>query len=93
LGGTRWEEIPDYINMLSYLFVVHYMLAVRLETTSGEIVKMLGYLNPIGRALLANFVIIPIIGIFIARFFDLPPEMRRLFFFLTEKERDRRFLF
>jgi hypothetical protein len=54
-------------------------------------VKTLGHLNLIGRALLANFVIIPIIGIFIARFFDLPPEMRRLFFyFLTEKERDRR---
>jgi hypothetical protein len=31
-------------------------------------VKALGHLNLIGRALLANFVIIPIIGIFIARF-------------------------
>jgi hypothetical protein len=30
------EEIPKYINMLSYLFVVVYMLSVPLETTRGE---------------------------------------------------------
>jgi hypothetical protein len=36
------EEIPKYINMLSYLFVVVYMLSVQLETTRGEIIKTLG---------------------------------------------------
>jgi hypothetical protein len=30
------ERIPEYINILSYLFVVVYMLSVPLETTSGE---------------------------------------------------------
>jgi hypothetical protein len=29
-------EIPAYINMLSYLFVVVYMLSVPLETTRGN---------------------------------------------------------
>src|SRR5215510_15350148 len=29
-----------------------------------------------GRALLANFVIIPILGIIIAQFFDLPPDIK-----------------
>jgi hypothetical protein len=53
------EEIPAYINLLSYLFVVVYMLSVPLETTRGEIIKALGDFNMMGRALLANFIIIP----------------------------------
>jgi predicted Na+-dependent transporter len=36
-----------------------------------------------GRALLANFVIIPIIGIIIAQFFDLAPEIRTGFLLLV----------
>jgi BASS family bile acid:Na+ symporter len=77
------EEIPEYINMLSYLFVVVYMLSVPLETTRGEILKTLGDLNLMGRSLAANFVIIPIIGIIIAQFFDLPPQMRTGFLLLA----------
>jgi predicted Na+-dependent transporter len=77
------EKIPEYINILSYLFVVVYMLSVPLETTRGEIVKTLGHLNLMGRALLANFVIIPIIGILIAQFFDLPREIRTGFLLLV----------
>ena len=77
------EQIPEYINTLSYLFVVVYMLSVPLETTRGEIIQTLGHFNLMGRALLANFVIIPIIGIIIARFFDLPPEIRTGFLLLA----------
>src|SRR5262245_9946506 len=62
--------------MLSYLFVAVYMLSVPLETTRGEIIQTLRQWSLTGRGLLANFVIIPIIGIIIARFFDLPPAMR-----------------
>jgi bile acid:Na+ symporter, BASS family len=77
------EEIPAYINMMSYLFVVVYMLSVPLETTSGEITKTLGDLNLMGRAFLANFVIIPILGIIIARFFELPPDIKTGFLLLA----------
>ena len=77
------EEIPEYINILSYLFVAVYMLSVPLETTRGEIIKTLGHFNLIGRALLANFVIIPILGIVIAQFFDLPPDIRTGFLVLA----------
>jgi predicted Na+-dependent transporter len=77
------EEIPEYINLLSYLFIVVYMLSVPLETTSGEIIKTLGHLNLMGRALLANFVIIPILGFIIARLFDLPPDIRTGFLLLA----------
>jgi bile acid:Na+ symporter, BASS family len=77
------EQIPEYINLLSYLFIVVYMLSVPLETSSGEILQTLGNLNLMGRALLANFVIIPILGILIARFFDLPADIRTGFFLLA----------
>jgi bile acid:Na+ symporter, BASS family len=77
------EDIPAYINVLSYLFVAIYMFSVPLETTRGAIIKTLGDLNLIGRALLANFVIIPILGFLIARFLDLPPEIRTGFLLLA----------
>ena len=77
------EEIPAYINLLSYLFVVLYMFSVPLETTRGEIIGYLKDFNLMGRALLANFVIIPILGIIIARFFDLPPDFRTGFLLLA----------
>lgn len=77
------EQIPEYINLLSYLFIVVYMLSVPLETRSGEILQTLGNLNLMGRALLANFVIIPILGILIARFFDLPADIRTGFLLLA----------
>jgi BASS family bile acid:Na+ symporter len=70
------KEIPEYINMLSYLFVVLYMFSVPLETTRGEIMEHFKNFNLMRRALLANFVIIPILGFVIAYFLDLPPEIR-----------------
>jgi BASS family bile acid:Na+ symporter len=77
------EEIPAYINVLSYLFVAVYMLSVPLETTRGEIIKTMSNFNLMGRSLLANFIIIPILGIVIAQFFDLPPDIRTGFLLLA----------
>jgi BASS family bile acid:Na+ symporter len=77
------EGLPAYINLLSYVFVVTYMISVPLETTHGEIIKSLGQLNLMGRALLANFVIIPVLGFAIARIFDLPPDIRIGFLLLA----------
>ena len=69
------EETPAYINILNYLFIVVYMLSVPLETTRGEIIHTLGHWNLMGRALLANFVIIPILGIIITQFLVLPSDV------------------
>ena len=52
------------------------MLSVPLETTRGEIIGALGHWNLMGRALLANFVIIPILGIIITQFLVLPSDVR-----------------
>ena len=77
------EEIPEYINMLGYLFVVVYMFSVPLESTRGEIIEHFKNFNLMGRALLANFVIIPMLGFIIARFFDLPPDFKTGFLLLA----------
>jgi BASS family bile acid:Na+ symporter len=77
------ENFPAYINVLTYAFVVMYMLSVPLETTHGEIIKTFGQFNLMGRALLANFVIIPILGFAIARMFDLPPDIKIGFLLLS----------
>src|SRR4029077_19548215 len=68
---------------LNYLFVAIYMFSVPLETTRGAISQTLGDLNLIGRALLANFVIIPILGFVIAYCLDLPPLIRTGFLLLA----------
>jgi BASS family bile acid:Na+ symporter len=77
------EEIPEYINMLSYLFVVLYMFSVPLESTRGEIIRYFKDTNLMGRALLANFVIIPILGFVISRFFYQPLDFRTGFLLLA----------
>jgi BASS family bile acid:Na+ symporter len=77
------EGLPAYINLLTYVFIVTYMISVPLETTHGEIIKTLGHLHLMGRALLANFVVIPILGFAIARIFDLPPDIKIGFLLLA----------
>jgi len=76
-------EIPEYINLLGYLFVVLYMFSVPLESTRGEIIQYFKDINLMGRALLANFVVIPILGFIIARFLPLPPDFRIGFILLA----------
>jgi len=76
-------EIPEYINLLGYLFVVLYMFSVPLESTRGEIIQYFKDISLMGRALLANFVVIPILGFIIARFLHLPPDFRIGFLLLA----------
>jgi BASS family bile acid:Na+ symporter len=70
------ETFPAYINILSYLFVIVYMLSVPLGTTPGEITGTLRNRDLMGCALLANFIVIPVLGVILVRVFDLPPAIR-----------------
>jgi BASS family bile acid:Na+ symporter len=70
------EQFPAYVNNLSYLFVIVYMLSVPLETTSGEIIETLRDRHLMGRALLANFLIVPLLGAILVHAFALPLEIR-----------------
>ena len=70
------ESFPEYINILNYLFVGVYIFSVTLETTHAEIVAELTDRRQMGLTLLANFVIVPIVGFILVRALDLRPEIR-----------------
>jgi BASS family bile acid:Na+ symporter len=77
------ETLPAYVNILYFLFIIIYLISVMLETTSGEVITTLRDLSLTGRALLANVVLIPILGIVLAHVFDLRPEVRLGFLLLA----------
>jgi BASS family bile acid:Na+ symporter len=74
--GGDVEQFPAFVNILTYIFVIVYMLSVPLETTSGEIIETLRDRYLMGRALLANFFIVPILGVMLVHMFDLSLEIR-----------------
>ena len=69
-------EVPLYIKSLMYVFVAIYMLSVMLESTSGEVVTMLKDRRRMGLALLANLVVVPLLGFVLVRLLDLRPDIR-----------------
>jgi bile acid:Na+ symporter, BASS family len=77
------ENLPAYVKILSELFVVVYMLSVALETTHGQIMATLRDFRLMGCALLANLVIVPVLGVILARLLDLPLEIRTGFLMLA----------
>jgi BASS family bile acid:Na+ symporter len=77
------EHLPAYIKILTYLFVVIYMLSVALETTRREIVATVRDFRLMGYALLANLIIVPGLSVLLVRVLDLPPEMRTGFLILA----------
>ncbi|HTN71674.1 MAG TPA: bile acid:sodium symporter [Methylomirabilota bacterium] len=70
------ESFPEYINILNYLFVAVYIFSVALETTHAEIVAEFRDKRRMGLTLLANFVIVPIVGLTLVRALELRPEIR-----------------
>jgi predicted Na+-dependent transporter len=77
------ETLPAYAKLLAYLFVIVYMLSVALETTRGQIMGTFTDRRQMGRALLANFVIVPLLGVILARLFALSPDVRIGFLLLA----------
>ena len=69
-------EFPLYIKILLVAFVVVYFFSVTLETARGPIIETLRDFRLMGYALLANFVLVPILGVIIALGFDLSPDIR-----------------
>jgi len=77
------EELPVYVKLLSFLFIVIYMISVMLETTRGEMLGTLGNFSLTGRALLANLVLVPVISLVLAQLFELRPEIQLGFLLLA----------
>jgi len=69
-------EVPLYAKILSYFFVVVYMVSVTMEYTQGEIRTMLKDRRRMGFALLANIVIVPILAFVLVRLLPLRPDIR-----------------
>jgi BASS family bile acid:Na+ symporter len=69
-------EVPLYAKILSYLFVVVYMVSVAMESTQGEIRTMLKDTRRMGFALLANIVIVPILAFVLVSLLPLRPDIR-----------------
>ncbi|MGH7795241.1 MAG: bile acid:sodium symporter family protein [Candidatus Binatia bacterium] len=69
-------DAPLYVKLLMYVFVAVYMVSVMLETTSGELTTMLQDRRKMGRGLLANLVIVPILGFILVRLLNLAPDIR-----------------
>ena len=70
------EVVPENVRILSYLFMIAYMLSVGLETKHGQIASILGEPRLIASALLANLVLVPIAGLILTRLIPVPPEFR-----------------
>jgi bile acid:Na+ symporter, BASS family len=63
-------------GLLSYLFLVSTMLAIGLTVTGGEILAALRDRRLMGRLLLANFVLVPLLGYLLIVFVPLPQSAK-----------------
>jgi bile acid:Na+ symporter, BASS family len=68
------ELIPVHIQILSFLFLVAYLLSVGLETKLSEIADLLADRGLVARSLLANLVLVPALGLLLVGLFDLTPD-------------------
>jgi BASS family bile acid:Na+ symporter len=70
------DIIPDYLRVLTYLFLIAYMLSVGLETTHGEIQSTLRDSKLTAFALLANWVLVPIVAVILTSIIKIDPDIR-----------------
>ncbi len=77
------ENLPAYVKLLSFLFIIIYMISVMLETTRRDLIETLGDWSLTGRALVANVVLVPLLGLGLAQLFELRPEVRLGFLLLA----------
>jgi len=70
-------------KMLTYLFLVTAMLSVGMQTTTRDLRSLLASKGLLLRALLANFVVVPIIGILLTRMLPLTPGATVAFLLLA----------
>jgi bile acid:Na+ symporter, BASS family len=65
-------DIP--CKVLSYIFVISTMLTIGLRVTGHEILSSLNDRKLMARVLLANIVLVPLLGILIAKIFQLSAD-------------------
>jgi len=65
------------------LFLIAVMLSIGLEVTAGECLAVLRNRRLMLSALLANFVLVPLLGLGIAKMFSMPPAIEMGFLLLA----------
>jgi BASS family bile acid:Na+ symporter len=68
------NPLPGYIQVVIFLFLFTFLLSVALEKPKQEILTLMKS-NLMGRSLVANFILLPILGMILAWLFRLPPEI------------------
>ncbi|OLP18677.1 Na+-dependent transporter [Leptolyngbya sp. 'hensonii'] len=68
------SPLPSYIQIVIFLFLFTFLLSVALEKPKQEILTLMKS-SLMGRSLFANFILLPILGVILARLFRLPPEI------------------
>jgi bile acid:Na+ symporter, BASS family len=67
LGPLAW--------LLAYVFLVSAMLSIGLEVTGRQVLGTLGNASLMGRALEANLVVVPALGLALVRLFPMSPDV------------------
>ena len=68
-------EVSGLARACTYLFLVSMMLSIGLEVTGRQMLDSLRNTSLVGRALLANLVLVPLLGLLLVRLFPLSPDV------------------
>ena len=66
--------LSNYIQIVIFLFLFTFLLSIALEKPRQEILTIMKS-SLMGRSLLANFILLPILGLILNWLFRLPPEI------------------
>jgi BASS family bile acid:Na+ symporter len=67
-------ELSPVARLLTSVFLVSVMLGIGLEVTGRQVLDALRNVSLMGRALLANLVLVPILGVVLVRLVPMPPD-------------------
>ncbi|MBV8883121.1 MAG: hypothetical protein JO235_03850 [Chroococcidiopsidaceae cyanobacterium CP_BM_RX_35] len=77
-------NLPTYITILTLLFLVAFMLSIGMETTHGQILATLrNERRLVWLSLLANFILVPLLGFILSRLFQFSSDVAAGFLLLT----------
>jgi BASS family bile acid:Na+ symporter len=68
-------ELGPLARLASYLFLVSAMLGIGLEVTGRQILQALRDPGLVGRALVANVVLVPLLGLVLVRLVPMSPDV------------------
>ncbi|MBW4509047.1 MAG: bile acid:sodium symporter [Scytonematopsis contorta HA4267-MV1] len=75
--------LPTSVKIISFLFIFTFLFSVALEQPRKQILVTMSDYGLIRRSLLANFVLVPLVGILLPWLFKLPPEIALGFLFVA----------